>query len=232
MSAPMRVQPLGVASVAALAPSRVERAGDGPRLPSDEVQLSAAALERETEPSVASVDEVEDAEESEEAEAQDDDELTQEDEQVVEELKSRDAEVRAHELAHARVGGRFAGQPSYEYQTGPDGQQYAVGGSVPIDVSEVPDDPRATIEKMQVVRRAAMAPAEPSTQDRRVAAEAAEKMARAQVELREQETGSDDGDDEPASAEVNEDASPPLEARQQMLAPRMRQAYAQASAVG
>lgn len=112
-------------------------------------------------------------------------ELSAEDEEVVAELQRRDQEVRAHEQAHASAGGRYAGQPQYEYQVGPDGERYAVGGSVPIDVSEVPDDPRATVEKMQTVRRAANAPAEPSGQDRRVAAQAAQKLAAAQAELRE-----------------------------------------------
>ncbi|MEM6825981.1 MAG: putative metalloprotease CJM1_0395 family protein, partial [Pseudomonadota bacterium] len=79
--------------------------------------------------------------------------------------------------------GEFAGEPSYSYQTGPDGRQYAVGGEVPIDVSPVPDDPEATIAKMDVVKRAALAPAEPSTADRRVAAEADAKRLAAMAEL-------------------------------------------------
>ncbi|WP_289107993.1 putative metalloprotease CJM1_0395 family protein [uncultured Pseudoalteromonas sp.] len=103
--------------------------------------------------------------------------------QQIEELKARDTEVRVHEQAHASVGGQYAGSPSYEYQRGPDGTNYAVGGEVQIDVSEIPGDPQATIDKMQTVRAAALAPAEPSSADRAIAADATQKMAAAQAEL-------------------------------------------------
>ena len=103
--------------------------------------------------------------------------------EVVAELKARDAEVRDHEEAHARVGGQYAGQPSYTYQTGPDGRRYAIGGEVPIDVAPVPGDPGATIAKMQVVKLAALAPAEPSSADRRIAALADAQAREARVEL-------------------------------------------------
>lgn len=109
--------------------------------------------------------------------------LTEAEQEVVTELKARDREVRDHEQAHARVGGPYAGEPSYTYQTGPDGQQYAVGGEVAIDVSPVPDDPEATISKMEIVKRAALAPAEPSSTDRRVAAEAEAKRMAAMADL-------------------------------------------------
>lgn len=120
--------------------------------------------------------------------------LTEEDLALIEELKARDAEVVRHEEAHATVGGAFAGSPTYEYQTGPDGMQYAVGGQVPIDVSEVPDDPQATIDKMTVVIQAALAPAEPSPQDYAVAGSAAGIQIEAQKKLAEKtaETGEDD----------------------------------------
>lgn len=103
--------------------------------------------------------------------------------QQIKELKARDTEVRVHEQAHASVGGQYAGSPSYEYQRGPDGTNYAVGGEVQIDVSEIPGDPQATIDKMQTVRAAALAPAEPSSADRAIAADATQKMAAAQAEL-------------------------------------------------
>ncbi len=98
-------------------------------------------------------------------------------------LASRDREVRAHEQAHAAVGGSYAGAPSYTYSRGPDGQRYAVGGEVSIDSSAVSNDPQATLRKMEVVVRAALAPAEPSAQDRSVAAQAQAQMAQARVEL-------------------------------------------------
>jgi hypothetical protein len=106
-------------------------------------------------------------------------ELTEEEEKQIEELKQRDAEVRRHEEAHFRAGGRYASTPKYEYQTGPDGKRYAVGGSVDIDTSEIPGDPQATIEKARVIKRAALAPEEPSAQDRRVAREADQMAANA-----------------------------------------------------
>jgi len=99
------------------------------------------------------------------------------------ELKSRDREVRAHEAAHQSAGGQYAGAMSFTYERGPDGAQYAVGGEVSIDAGPVQSDPQATIEKMRVVRSAAMAPAQPSAQDRAVAAQAMQTMLQAQAEM-------------------------------------------------
>ncbi len=104
---------------------------------------------------------------------------------VLNELKRVDRDVRAHEAAHVAVGGKFVtGGPNYQYQTGPDGKQYAVGGEVQIDTSAVPDDPMATIEKMKVVRRAALAPGDPSAQDRSVAATATKIEAQARLDAK------------------------------------------------
>ena len=66
-------------------------------------------------------------------------------------------------------------------------------GEVSIDKSPVRGDPQATIEKMQQVRRAALAPAQPSGQDRQVAAEArrAIQQARAKLERSEGEAKSE-----------------------------------------
>jgi hypothetical protein len=96
---------------------------------------------------------------------------------------SRDQEVRVHEQAHAAVGGRYAGAPAYTFEQGPDGKRYAVSGEVSIDVAAVPNDPEATMRKMEVVIRAALSPAEPSAQDRQVAAQAQIQMAEARAEL-------------------------------------------------
>ncbi|MEM0988238.1 MAG: putative metalloprotease CJM1_0395 family protein [Pseudomonadota bacterium] len=111
--------------------------------------------------------------------------LTEAEREMVEKLQARDAEVRRHEEAHARVGGAYAGQPSYTYQQGPDGRRYAIGGSVPIDVAPIAGDPEATIAKMDIVKRAALAPAEPSSTDRRVAALADAQRREAVSELAE-----------------------------------------------
>lgn len=110
--------------------------------------------------------------------------LSEQEQKQVQELSARDREVRTHEQAHANVGGRYAGSPTYSFQRGPDGKQYAVGGEVSIDVSPIAGDPQATIEKAAIVRRAALAPAQPSAQDRAVAAEATAIEQQARAELR------------------------------------------------
>jgi hypothetical protein len=103
--------------------------------------------------------------------------------EVIQELKKRDADVKAHEQAHLSVAGRYAaGSASFTYQTGPDGTQYAIGGEVPIDVS-AEDTPEATIQKMETIKRAALAPADPSSADRQIAAEASAKEIQAMQEL-------------------------------------------------
>ncbi len=140
--------------------------------------------------------------------------LTDEEVEQVKELKYRDQEVRVHEQAHQSRAGQYGSAPSYEYQTGPDGNRYAVGGEVQIDTSEE-DTPQKTIEKMETVRAAALAPQEPSSQDRKVAAEALQKENEARRELSEQENkGSDNesengtkvsGDSQSASAGTDND---------------------------
>lgn len=110
--------------------------------------------------------------------------LSTEDEKQVEELKKRDREVRQHEQAHLAAGaGIVVSGPTYQFQRGPDGKEYAIGGEVQIDASPIPDDPEATIRKMQQVQAAALAPAEPSPQDRKVASQAAKNQAKARAEL-------------------------------------------------
>lgn len=149
--------------------------------------------------------------------------LTEEEQKVVRELQARDAEVRRHEAAHAAAGGQYAGSPSYTFQRGPDGRQYAVGGAVPIDVSPVDGDPEATIRKAEQVRRAALAPADPSGADRAIASQAnalaaaarAELAAERSAETREAAAGGDEasGNETPDGAEENaaNQASQPLD---------------------
>ncbi len=115
-------------------------------------------------------------------------ELSPEEQGVVNELRNRDREVRAHEQAHVSAGGAYIrGGPSYQYQRGPDNKSYAVGGEVSIDSAPEPDDPGATITKMQAVRSAALAPADPSAQDRAVAASAARNESVARSDLAKEE---------------------------------------------
>jgi hypothetical protein len=105
----------------------------------------------------------------------------------VERLKKRDQEVRTHEQAHQAAGGAHAGAASYDTEKGPDGASYATAGEVPIDTAPVSGNPAATIAKMEQVKRAALAPAEPSAADRAIAAKADQARLRAQRELAEQQ---------------------------------------------
>lgn len=109
--------------------------------------------------------------------------LTEAERRQVEQLKQRDREVKEHERAHAAAGGGIAGQPNYQYATGPDGNQYAVAGEVRINTTPVRGNPEATIRKLEQVKRAALAPREPSGQDRRVAASADAGIAAARQEV-------------------------------------------------
>lgn len=107
----------------------------------------------------------------------------QRDIELIRELAQRDREVRAHEQAHMAVGGQYAGPMSLVFERGPDGRRYAVAGEVAIDTSPIPNNPQATVLKADQIRRAALAPAEPSTQDRKVAAQAIQMKLQAQVEV-------------------------------------------------
>lgn len=131
-------------------------------------------------------------------------ELTAEEQQQVDDLKQRDQEVRRHEQAHAAsAGGTARGGPSFEFETGPDGKRYVVSGEVNIDTSPVAGDPKATIAKMEQVRRAALAPGEPSSQDRAVAAQAAAAAQQARAELSQERSQNSPG------GNVTEKASSP-----------------------
>lgn len=113
--------------------------------------------------------------------------LSADQKQQVHQLKQRDHEVRAHERAHLAAGaGLVQGGARFTFQRGPDGRMYAVGGEVKIDTS-AESDPDQTIRKMQQVRRAALAPAEPSGADQSVAAQASQIEAQARLDKRKRE---------------------------------------------
>ncbi len=140
-------------------------------------------------------------------------ELSADDLAQVKDLKARDQKVRAHEQAHQSAGGQYAGSAQFSFAVGPDGKRYAVSGEVSIDVSMVPDNPQATIAKMEVVKRAAVAPAEPSAADRMVYSTASRIEQNAQGELivqRAQEaSGGDESEDsvEETSADTEQDST-------------------------
>jgi len=110
--------------------------------------------------------------------------LTKSEMALLRELQKADQAVKAHEMAHlAAAGGYAKGGASFSYQRGPDGQNYAVGGEVQVDTGKEAT-PEATIQKMQIVRQAALAPIDPSPQDQRVAAHATLQLSEAFKELR------------------------------------------------
>lgn len=102
--------------------------------------------------------------------------------QEVQKFKNTEQKVIAHEMAHKAVGGQYAGSVKYEYTRGPDNKMYITGGEVSIDVSKG-STPEETAQKMRQVQQAAMAPADPSAQDRAVAAKAAMQAQKAQQEI-------------------------------------------------
>ncbi len=105
-----------------------------------------------------------------------------EDQAIIQKLVSIDRKVKAHEQAHASVGGAYAGSPSFTFKTGPNGVRYAVAGEVPIDTSAA-GTPEATLRKSEQVARAALAPANPSPTDRRIASSAQALASKARFEI-------------------------------------------------
>lgn len=115
----------------------------------------------------------------------------------VQQLKAADQKVRQHEAAHQAAGAGLTGGANYQYVRGTDGRQYAVAGEVSINTSPA-GTPEATLAKARQIRAAALAPADPSPQDRAVAAAASlmESQARAEISRKEQE-GQVDGQGNP-----------------------------------
>jgi SprA-related family len=109
--------------------------------------------------------------------------------QQVQRLQKQDQDVRKHEQAHiSAASGVAVSAPTYKYTTGPDGKTYAVSGDVSIDASPG-NDPQATLRKADIIRRAALAPAAPSSQDYRVAAQAEQMANKARQEIQQQNSG-------------------------------------------
>jgi len=146
----------------------------------------------------------------------------------LESLKQREAEVIRHEQAHAAVGGSVTGAPEYEYTTGPDGNRYILNGEVSVTFSA--NTPEEKLAEAELVQKAALAPAEPSAQDRAVAREASARAREAEAEIRaleqeeiQEETESDPTAEESVesfdkSADVIDESTERTEATQAMLA--------------
>ncbi len=115
--------------------------------------------------------------------AQEKAQLSEADRQRLQNLQRSDRQVRAHEMAHVAAGGSLVRSgASFSYAIGPDGQRYAVGGEVGIDTSPG-RSPEETLDKAARIRAAALAPADPSPQDRQVAAMATRMAMQASMEL-------------------------------------------------
>ena len=113
-------------------------------------------------------------------------ELNEDEKKLVQSLQSRDTEVRAHEAAH-KSGGAATGAASYTYQKGPDGRMYAIGGEVSISYKEG-STPQETIANASAVIAAALAPANPSSQDMAVASSANVMKVKAEQQLAKETT--------------------------------------------
>jgi hypothetical protein len=98
-------------------------------------------------------------------------ELSEEDKDLIRRLQARDAEVRAHELRHVAALGPYAGSVRYDYQIGPDGRAYAIGGTTEVR-NTGSADPGASAQRARIIRQAAMAGGDPSDADMSVAASA------------------------------------------------------------
>jgi len=103
--------------------------------------------------------------------AVDSDRLTGRERHLVDQLAARDRVVREHEMRHFYAGRPYTALPEYWYVVGPDGRRYAVTGLVRLDRALVPGDPEASIAKLEILKRAALAPLDPSAEDRRIANE-------------------------------------------------------------
>lgn len=146
------------------------------------------------------------------------DKLSVDEERLVNELQTRDSEVRAHEAAHQSAGGGMTGAASYTYQQGPDGKMYAIGGEVSISMSSG-STPQETIANARQVAAAAMAAGDPSPQDYSVAASARVMEMKAQQQLaREQqetalgkETYGNESQSQNSDKQIDSDSIKPLD---------------------
>ena len=139
-------------------------------------------------------------------------ELSAEQELQVRELEAIDRNVKAHEAAHIAAGaGVVNGGATYSYTRGPDGKMYATAGEVPISMKKG-DTPEETIQNARQIIAAALAPADPSPQDYKVAASAAqmEMQARSEQaqeraqELKESLKKSDNGEEKEVDSQKKE----------------------------
>ncbi|CUU69744.1 SrpA-related protein [Campylobacter hyointestinalis] len=119
--------------------------------------------------------------------------LSDEEKLQVAKLQQRDSEVRTHEASHIAAGAGLTSGADFTYQKGPDSKMYAVGGEVEIDTSPG-RTPQETIQKAQQIKRAALAPSNPSPANLKIAANAAsmEVSAKAQMQQLQQDSNNNE----------------------------------------
>jgi hypothetical protein len=133
-------------------------------------------------------------------------ELSEQDKKEVQRLQQRDAEVVAHENAHkAAAGGLSNGAIHFDTEKGPDGRNYRTGGHVNINTSKG-KTPEETLQRAASIKRAALAPAEPSGQDRSVANKASQMESEARQELAEQRV--QEASERAEEAKQNQESNP------------------------
>lgn len=168
----------GVAAAKRVAPPPSDKKNQGANSTkaADELTVSAAAREAQSKWDIRN--------QYKKLKAKQEGDLTAEEKKQLEKYKAADREVRAHEQAHLSAAGNLAvSGASFQFATGPDGACYAMSGEVNIDTSPIPNNPAAMPQKAQQIESAAMAPAQPSPQDRSVAAQAASMAAKARHEM-------------------------------------------------
>lgn len=186
--------------------------------PIEEPPAAAAAFNREADDTASEEQRIEERREQQQQRQE-----QQLDQQKIRALAARDREVHAHEQAHASVGGRHAGSPTFTFERGPDGVNYAVGGEVSISLPAGGDDPVATLAAAEQVRRAALAPANPSSQDRSVAAAAGQLAVESRAGISELQAQEQAASSEQAEADRVEAQQQQDNKQQQQLEGRARE---------
>ena len=103
----------------------------------------------------------------------------------IKELELTEEEVIVHEQAHKAVGGGVTGSITYTHTEGPDGKRYINGGEVSINTKEGATA-EETLKILEKIKAAALAPADPSPQDLRVAASATAQIQQTRAEIGQQ----------------------------------------------
>jgi hypothetical protein len=113
--------------------------------------------------------------------------LSADEQRRVRELERLDRVVRAQENVHRAVAPEVvSGDSTFEYEVGPDGQRYAVRGETRIELPR-DGDPDQVVHDAQLALRAALAPAQVSSEDRVLAMRAAGLEARARAQIQREE---------------------------------------------